>query len=272
MLNNSQQVLQQTLNRVFQGEITIIRAYHRLLSGLPMVGSVSYIAGNQLLTHRLFTPGYKIAIDTAHKAGGRLGSLLIPRFRNNEVSWEKFFTAILQYDLNNFPEGDPEEFHSSLYKDGEEVDLVNGTKGLYRPHHLLNFRERIIDAQFDYIIELISVARLFPEFISLYLGLKPEIVQDIQELSASSLKHIKNAVLFPRVINFKSDSFGESSASPRKASAWAFEVLADVKLGHVKNELIELLRYDTQFTNVRQDIVSHLNSNLFARDYDEVHD
>ena len=69
---------------------------------------------------------------------------------------------------------------------------------------------------------------------------------------------IKHVMTFPRIINSSQDDSDCLTIKPTKASAWAFELFADIKMGFIKSEFIELLRYDTQFQNNRQDLVSLL--------------
>ena len=266
MLSDSQHVLSQTLTRVLQDEVSIIRCFHNLLESMPSQGSVNYQVGPALLMKRFFTAGYKIATDAVFRAKTRPGSLLVPRLRNKETSWEKFFQALTREDMNLLPDGDEDDFTSSTFHEGDEVELFSGRLGDYRPQKMMLLRDRMIDAQIDYLMELVIASRLFPEFICLYLGIRRETITCVQELSASSLKILKGCVLFPRIVHLRSITSDEPGVPARKVSAWAYEILADVSLGCMRAEILELLRYDVQFASHRQDIISNLSDFIHARE------
>ncbi|HHU1691510.1 TPA: trhR, partial [Escherichia coli] len=52
-----------------------------------------------------------------------------------------------------------------------------------------------------------------------------------------------------------------------KVFAWAYELSADIRLGKVSDDLMELLRYDTMFTCHRQDVFNSLANKVLLKDY-----
>ncbi|EED4258182.1 trhR, partial [Salmonella enterica subsp. enterica serovar Enteritidis] len=49
--------------------------------------------------------------------------------------------------------------------------------------------------------------------------------------------------------------------------AWAYEISADIRLGKISDDLMELLRYDTMFTCHRQDVFNTLANKVLLKDY-----
>ena len=149
-------------------------------------------------------------------------------------------------------------FDETRFNSGDDVELVNGRRGKYLPSRLNDLLDRLLKSQQDYLITVLDFADQFPTFASLYFGIKPTLVAQIPNISPSSLMGIKHVMIYPRIINFSQDDSDCLTSKPTKASAWAFELLADIKMGFIKSEFIELLRHDTQFENNRQDLVSLL--------------
>lgn len=53
----------------------------------------------------------------------------------------------------------------------------------------------------------------------------------------------------------------------RKFLPRAYELSADIRLGKVSDDLMELLRYDTMFTSHRQDVFNTLTNKVMLKDY-----
>ena len=266
MFNESDQYVKNALIQIFRSEINVIRCYREFIKALPLHGSSIYQAGSNLLLNRLQHDNFTQAIDAAFSVSNRPGSLLVPRIKGREITWAQFIGALVNEDSNFLPDYDPDSTDESIYYKGEKVTFLNGEMGSFDPNQVKKYRTFIMNAQNDYLMNVNFAARLFPEFISIYFGLKPETVSEFQDIGVSSLSLLQDCVLFPRVIHFKSEPSEESLATPVKASAWAYEVLADVKLGYLNADLMELLRYDTRFANNRQDIFTLLCDSQSMRD------
>lgn len=59
----------------------------------------------------------------------------------------------------------------------------------------------------------------------------------------------------------------DSTTLKSKVFAWAYELSADIRLGKVSDDLMELLRYDTMFTCHRQDVFNSLANKVLLKDY-----
>lgn len=93
----------------------------------------------------------------------------MPRLRNKKTRWERFFQALTLEDMNLVSDGD--DFIISTFQESDEGELFSGRMGYYRLQEMMLLRERMIDVQIDYLMELVITSRLFPEFICLYLGI-----------------------------------------------------------------------------------------------------
>ncbi|MCW2457396.1 UNVERIFIED_ORG: hypothetical protein M2414_005165 [Rahnella aquatilis] len=246
------------VERMFRREVQIIRAHKNLLAYMPVKSATHYGFAPKLLMNRLFSDGNDQSITAAFNGDQRPGSLLVPRIMRKESPWSKFFTEIIDEDFHIQSEINNFSFDETRFNSGEDVELVNCKNGKYLPSRLNDLLDRLIKAQQDYLITVLNFADQFPTFASLYFGIKPSLVSQIPNISPSSLMGIKHVMVFPRIITFSQDDTDSLTTKPIKASAWAFELFADIKLGFIKSEFIELLRHDTQFKNNRQDLVSLL--------------
>lgn len=66
---------------------------------------------------------------------------------------------------------DGDDFIISTFQESDEGELFSERMGYYRLQEMMLLRERMIDVQIDYLMELVITSRLFPEFICLYLGI-----------------------------------------------------------------------------------------------------
>lgn len=266
MISDAENLTHNMLGRLFRTEVSIIRCYRQFLMSLPVHGSSAYQAGSKLLVNRLLGSKFTIASDSAYTVENRQGSLLIPRANGRDVHWNKFMVAVLDGDTNVIPDNDPIESDTSIFGAGEKVTFLNNQIGIYNPAKVNELRNRCIDAQSDYLLHVFTCSMMFPEFVSIYFGLNPTIVDSIKDLGVSSLKQITDLVLFPRYISFSPNQLDDGSSIPSKVHTWAYEIAADVKLGIVNENLMELLRYDTLFISHRQEIFNTLANNFFLRD------
>lgn len=250
------------LSRLFRTEVSILRSYRSFLMHLPLHGSACYQTGTPVLQKRLFGPNFGFASDSAFELIRRPGSILTPRSNGREIKWDTFFKAITEDDSNVISSIDPEEINSSIFSAGESVTYLNGSKGDYNPVRLQELREKCVDVQNDYLMQIIFCTVISPELVSILFGLKPDTCEAIKDLGMSSLKNINDLYLFPRVITLGQGPREDGVVINTKIFAWAYEIAADVKLGIVSEDLIELLRYDTLFTSHRHDVFDSLSHKI----------
>ncbi|MCK0437736.1 trhR, partial [Salmonella enterica subsp. enterica serovar 1,4,[5],12:i:-] len=163
------------------------------------------------------------------------------------------------YDTNDIDYG--------IYDAGEKVTFLNGTVDIYNPKKIHELRSKCVDIQNDYFMQVFFISMLAPEFVSVFFGLKPTTADAIKDIGYSSLKTINDVVLFPRTIAFSQGHIEESVSLKTKVFAWAYELSADIRLGKVSDDLMELLRYDTMFTSHRQDVFNTLTNKVMLKDY-----
>ncbi|EAW2321518.1 hypothetical protein E5C59_24910, partial [Salmonella enterica subsp. enterica] len=135
------------------------------------------------------------------------------------------------------------------------------------PTKIQQLRSKCVDIQNDYFIQIFFMSMLAPEFVSIFFGLKPATADAIKDVGVSSLKAINDVVLFPRTIAFTPGLGDDSTTLKSKVFAWTYELSADIRLGKVSDDLMELLRYDTMFTCHRQDVFNSLANKVLLKDY-----
>lgn len=266
-MSDSDNLTRSLLGKLFRTEISLIRSYRAFLMLLPVHGSSAYQTGTPLLQRRLFGKGFSTAADLAFEVETRPGSFLVPRTLGREITWERFFSAVLDGDSNVIREYDTNDIDYGIYDAGEKVTFLNGTEDIYNPKKIHELRSKCVDIQNDYFMQVFFISMLAPEFVSIFFGLKPTTADAIKDIGYSSLKTINDVVLFPRTIAFSQGHIEESVSLKTKVFAWAYELSADIRLGKVSDDLMELLRYDTMFTSHRQDVFNTLTNKVMLKDY-----
>ena len=99
-MSESDNLTRNLLGKLLRTEISIIRSYRAFLMLLPLHGSSTYQTGSPLLHRRLFGAGFGKMTDNALEVETRPGSFLIPRSLGKEISWDKFFVAVVDGDSN----------------------------------------------------------------------------------------------------------------------------------------------------------------------------
>ena len=266
-MSESDNITRNLLGKLLRTEISIIRSYRAFLMLLPLHGSSKYQTGSPLLQRRLFGNGFGAMIDNAFEVETRPGSFLVPRSLSKEISWDKFFVAVVDGDTNVIREYDSEDTDFGIYNEGEKVTLLSGQEEFYNPRKIPQLRSKCVDIQNDYLMQVFFMSMLAPEFVSIFFGLKPATVEAIKDVGMSSLKLINDVVLFPRTIPFTPGLGDDSATLKSKVFAWAYEISADIRLGKISDDLMELLRYDTMFTCHRQDVFNTLANKVLLKDY-----
>ncbi|MGV7963825.1 trhR [Photorhabdus tasmaniensis] len=266
-MSDSDNLTRSLLGKLFRTEISIIRSYRAFLMLLPVHGSSSYQTGSPLLQRRLFGNGFGAPSNLAFEVETRPGSFLVPRTLGKEITWEKFFVAVLEGDSNVIREYDNADIDCGIFNAGEKVTLLNGTEDFYNPKKIQELRSKCVDIQNDYFMQIFFISMLAPEFVSIFFGLKPTTADAIKDIGVSSLKNINDVVLYPRTIAFTQTQSEETVSLKSKVFAWAYELSADIRLGKVSDDLMELLRYDTMFTSHRQDMFNTLANKVMLKDY-----
>lgn len=259
-MSNADNLMQSLLSRLFRTEVSVLRSYRAFMMQLPVHGSACYQTGTPVLQKRLFGKNFGIASDSAFDLISRPGSILTPRSSGREIRWDTFFNAIINDDGNVISTIDADEINSSIYSAGEIVAHLNGSKVEYNPIRLQSLREKCVDVQNDYLMQIVFCSMLAPELVSILFGLKPDTCTALKDVGISSLKNINDLYLFPRVITLGQGPREDGVVINTKIFAWAYEIAADVKLGIVSEDLIELLRYDTLFTSRRHDVFDTLSN------------
>ena len=175
--------------------------------------------------------------------------------------------AVVDGDTNVIREYDSDDADFGIYNAGEKVTLLCGREDFYNPTKIQQLRSKCVDIQNDYFIQIFFMTMLAPEFVSIFFGLKPATADAIKDVGVSSLKAINDVVLFPRTIAFTPGLGDDSTTLKSKVFAWAYELSADIRLGKVSDDLMELLRYDTMFTCHRQDVFNSLANKVLLKDY-----
>lgn len=130
-MSESDNITRNLLGKLLRTEISIIRSYRAFLMLLPVHGSSTYQSGTPLLQRRLFSNGFGAMVDNAFEVETRPGSFLVPRSLSKEISWDKFFVAVVNGDTNVIREYDREYTDFGIYNEGEKVTLLSGHEDFY---------------------------------------------------------------------------------------------------------------------------------------------
>lgn len=92
----------------------------------------------------------------------------LPRSLSKEISWDKFFVAVVDGDTNVIREYDSEDTDFGIYNEGEKVTLLSGQEEFYNPRKIQQLRSKCVDIQNDYLMQVFFMSMLAPEFVSIF--------------------------------------------------------------------------------------------------------